>query len=189
MKNINLEKNSITDTNKTQEGLLHSCFLEGEKYSELKTELMNKGYNFLEHGAVLARFGEKGFTGDGSSLFTVASEENNNKLLKLAYREFSHETFGDSPKTYPENALKLQDLPTPLFVVNQTDSYFDIEENLKLTNGDILEYLKEYANFSFIDGVLHQHRAYGENNQKKEELGDFKINSIKELISAIKNLK
>lgn len=142
MSNEKLEiKNGLNNSNENFE--VNDCFVSDENYHKILLALSNNGFNFLQYGAVLAQFGEKGFTGDASSLLTLVKEGEKVKLLKLAYGEFSHETFSSNPKTYPESALKLQTLKIPMFVINQENSYFKMEKLLKNLNGDVVEYLKK----------------------------------------------
>lgn len=94
------------------------------------------------NGGTYAYSGEKGFSGDAASLYTLIETQNENgemnpELIKIGWGEFSKETFTSSK--YPQ----FQNLPFDIYCVPQYDSFLVDDKLSDQMKNNPIDYLKE----------------------------------------------
>ena len=118
---------------------------------------------------------------DGSDLLTIVKWNWKYYIAKLACWEFNRKTFTEGVKRMPK--LKLHKSDIPLFVVNQSDSYFATQWTLQadIRNVDVRMYLDLYAKLASLKTWEAEKRSYFMEEKVPFDWSQIKIPEYEEL--------
>jgi len=155
---------------------------------------------------VKGEYGDKYFSGDAASLYTlILGEEGSKRLLKIGWGEVSQETFVGSIKDLIERQLSafsddvkqhsinrvqtLRDLPAPVYCVRQDKSYFANDKLKQQMIDNPEQYLQEQALFVNDKGVFRgRDSQLWPGNSERNQAEGLPVGNIDNLIQYLENL-
>ncbi len=141
-------------------------------------------------GVCWAQPTEKGYSGDGASLYIIITledekEEASLKLMKLGWGEFSHQTFTKNQNETKDHFFTLHSFPAPIFCVSQYESFLASKEILKEMEVDPIGYLRNHTLFMANQGRVYESEKIDFNHR----LLDKKIKPVpyEEMLAMVRN--